>query len=247
MSHIDLRSFQDDRTLATTVAEQWLNELTGVSPSKSYCLALSGGRIARRLFEVATKLAKGRRMTLDSVHFFWGDERCVPPNDPESNFGMAHQLLLLPLNISSDRTHPVRGELPPKTAAIEAEVEMRQIAPTNLDGQPVLDLIFLGMGEDGHVASLFPGETEAAIEDVAVYRPVVAAKPPPNRVTLSYRAIAAARQVWILASGAGKEEALRRSLTPEGQTPLARLLKLRPSTIIFTDINFRGSSMGQPA
>ena len=248
MSHIDIRSFQDDRTLAAAVAEQWLNELTGVTPSRSYCLALSGGRIARHLFEATTALVKNNRpRTLNSVHFFWGDERCVPPEDPESNFGVANHLLLAPLNIPSDRIHRVRGELEPKTAAMEAETEMCRIAPTNLDGQPILDLIFLGMGEDGHIASLFPGESETANQDVAVYRPVVASKPPPHRVTLGYRAIAAAREVWVLASGAGKEEALRQSLAPEGQTPLGRVLKLREKTNIFTDINFRGSNIGQPA
>ena len=76
---------------------------------------------------------------------------------------------------------------------------MRRIMPLNADGQPMLDLIILGMGEDGHVASLFPGEAEATRADAAVYRAVKnSPKPPPRRVTLGYAAIAAARQVWVL-------------------------------------------------
>ena len=103
-------------------------------------------------------------------------------------------------------------------------------------GQPVLNLIFLGMGEDGHVASLFPGASDEVVRSKSVYVPVVAPKPPPRRITLNLATIAAARQVWVLASGAGKEQALRESLAADGKTPLSRLIRLRQETIIFTDI-----------
>ena len=92
------------------------------------------------------------------------------------------------------------------------------------------------MGEDGHVASLFPGEPEEVMRSQAVYRPVIATKPPPHRITMGYSTIAAARQVWVLASGAGKEKALREALGPGGKTPLVRVLKLRSHTKIFTDV-----------
>ena len=85
-----------------------------------------------------------------------------------------------------------------------------------------------------------PGESEEAISSKAVYRPVIGVKPPPRRITVGYGAIAAARQVWVLAAGAGKENALRRSLAAGGQTPLARVLKLRAHTRIFTDIRLEG-------
>jgi len=121
---------------------------------------------------------------------------------------------LAPLNIPGSQIHRVRGEDPPEAAAAKAEAELRQIAPLASNGQPVLDLIFLGMGEDGHVASLFPGEPEELMASNAVYRPVVAAKPPPHRITMGYPTIAAAGQVRVLAAGAGKEKALRDSLSP---------------------------------
>jgi len=238
MSNVEILTFADDRKLASAVAGQWLQQLGANLPvsGTTYSIALSGGRIARRLFEAITSQVKALNLSLEAVHFFWGDERCVPPNHPESNFAVANELLLGPLRISPSRIHRVPGEQPPKIAAEQAESELRRVVKEDPTGQPVMDLIFLGMGEDGHVASLFPGETEVIMADKRAYRPVIAVKPQPERVTLGYSAIAAARQVWVLASGAGKEQALRQSVSPEGNTPLGRALKLRRDTKIFTDI-----------
>jgi 6-phosphogluconolactonase len=86
---------------------------------------------------------------------------------------------------------------------------------------------------------LFPGEPEVVRSSKAVYRAVMATKPPPRRITLGYRAIGAARQVWVLASGAGKATALRESLAPSGQTPLARVLQFRPNTRVYSDISLK--------
>jgi 6-phosphogluconolactonase len=97
-------------------------------------------------------------------------------------------------------------------------------------------MIFLGMGEDGHVASLFPGETEDVINNGLVYRAVTAVKPPPRRITLGYAVLAAATEVWVVASGAGKEGALKESLSANGKTPLGRVLRSREDTKILTDI-----------
>ena len=235
---MEVISFPDERAIAEAAAEQWLEQFRTRSPPRAtpYCVALAGGRIAKHFFEAVARLFPPDICAFGSVHFFWSDERCVPPDDPESNFGMARDLLLAPLRIPEEQIHRVRGEEPPALAAARAEAELRRIAPSQSGGQPVLDLIFLGMGEDGHVASLFPGESEAAMASKAVYRPVTAVKPPPQRVTMGYFTIAAARQTWVLASGAGKEEALRESLRPGDHTPLARILRLRSQTRIFTNI-----------
>ena len=132
-------------------------------------------------------------------------------DDQESNFRLANELLFAPLKISENQIHRIRGELPPEAAAAQAASEISAITPLNKSGQPVLDLIFLGMGEDGHVASLFPGENEAAGSDNAVYRAVKnSPKPPPNRVTLGYAAIVAARQVWVLVSGCRQKRGIAR-------------------------------------
>jgi 6-phosphogluconolactonase len=106
------------------------------------------------------------------------------------------------------------------------------------NGQPVLDLVLLGLGEDGHTASLFPGESDEVASSPAVYRAIFnSPKPPPERVTLGYGAIAAAQQVWMLASGgAAKEKAFRESLIADGRTPFGRVLRDRNETRIFSDI-----------
>ena len=158
-------------------------------------------RTLRKLSLHPSSKAHDRGFSPANVHFFWADERCVPPNDAESNFRVARELLLIPLKIPDDHIHRIRGEESPAFAVAEAEAEICRIAALTNDSQPMLDLIFLGMGEDGHVASLFPDEAESVIASPAIYRAVAAVKPPPQRITLGYAAIAAARQVWVLASG----------------------------------------------
>ena len=237
MSQFELVNFSDPESLAVGVAERWLNVLSARAAGNTpYCIGLLGGRITRDFYHNFTVLTKHRGGRFDGVHFFWGDERCVPPEHTESNFALANEFLLQPLDIAEGQIHRIRGEEPPEFAAAEAEAELRRFAPLNAAGQPVLDLIFLGMGEDGHVASLFPGEAEEIMAVPAVYRAVTASKPPPRRITLGYAAIAAARQVWVLASGAGKERALGESLKADGGTPLARVLQMQEHTVIFTDI-----------
>jgi len=227
--------FQSDSALAQAAGREWLDELTRLGPDATYCVALPGGRIAQKFFSVVTDQAKGRGISLAGVHFFWGDERCVPVLNQESNFRIAHELLLGPLEIGSSHVHRVPVELPPDEAAVSASVELCRIATLGEGGLPTFDMIFLGMGEDGHVASLFPGESEDVMNRAAAYRSVVAVKPPPNRITLGYGVIAAAEKVWVLASGKGKETALKNSLTSDSKTPLGRVIRMRQHTRIFTD------------
>lgn len=237
MKNVELIRFASDSELAQAVAAVWLEEIEAANRSGApHCVALSGGRIARKLFSAVVEQAEASRLSLSTVIFFWADERCVPPDDPESNFCVARELLFAPLQIPDEQIHRIQGEEPPDFAAAEAEAEICRIAPFNSDGQPVLDLVFLGMGEDGHVASLFPDEPESVTSNPAVYRSVTAAKPPPRRITIGYMTIVTARQVWVLASGPGKEAALRESLSPSGKPPLARVLKSRAFTRVFTDI-----------
>lgn len=226
-------SFAAANQLAATAAAEFLDALAA---SSSYTVALSGGRIAKDFFNRVAQLAQERRQSLAQVHFFWADERCVAPTDAESNFRIATELLFQPLGLPAGNIHRLRGEDEPEAAARAGEAELRRIAPANGAGLPVLDLVLLGMGEDGHVASLFPGEAEDVMNSSAVYRAVTASKPPPRRISLGYGALVAAREVWVLASGSGKETALRESLSPTGATPLARLLRARGRTRIFTDI-----------
>jgi 6-phosphogluconolactonase len=230
-----LVSFESDVQLAKAVANKWLGALNAGNSAR--CLvALSGGRIAQKFFAELKLAASSNSAVLQPVHFFWGDERCVSPDDPESNFAIADSLLFRPLQVQPGNVHRIKGELPPEESASLAEAELLKYAKVNSQSQPIFDLIFLGMGEDGHVASLFPEEPMHAIDLPDIYRAVVATKPPPRRVTLGYQAIAAAKDVWVLASGPGKAKALRESLLPDAITPLARVINLRRHTNIFSDI-----------
>lgn len=238
MQNVERVSFAEPDDLARAAASQWLDEIAAANRgARPHLAVLSGGRIAENLFAATSALARQRGMAMGGVHFFWADERCVPPDDPESNFRLAQERLLAPLNIGEGQIHRIRGELPPEVAAAQAVSEVRRIVPLDAGGQPIFDLIILGMGPDGHVASLFPGEAEATRADAAIYRAVKnSPKPPPNRVTLGYAAIAAARLVWVLISGGGKEEALRQSLVANGGTPLARVVRSRSQVRIFSDL-----------
>jgi 6-phosphogluconolactonase len=231
-------SFAGADELAAAAAAAWLDEIEAANRAgRGFCVALSGGRIAQNLFTATAAQAATRNTSFANVHFFWADERCVPPSDPESNFKLADECLFRPLRIVTQNIHRLRGEENPAAAAQEAEAELDRIALKNASGQPLLDLIILGMGEDGHIASLFPGAT-AEIVDISVSFLVVknSPKPPPIRISLSYNMIIAAKTVWVLISGAGKAAALRESLAPEGRTPLAKIIHRRPVKI-FSAIN----------
>jgi 6-phosphogluconolactonase len=237
MQNFELISFASADELARAAASTWLDEIAAAErAARTHCVALSGGRIALKFFSSVVTQAKARETSFGLTHFFWADERCVPPNDAESNFRAAHELLFAPLRINDAQIHRIHGEDSPEIAAQKATMDICHVAPKNSDGQPVLDLIFLGLGEDGHVASLFPGENADASSDKSIFHAITnSPKPPPNRVTLGYATIASAKNVWVLASGTGKEAALRESLYAGGRTPLARVIQSRPQTKIFCD------------
>src|SRR5580692_11095484 len=219
--NVELLSFPGPDTLAAAAASAWVDEVESANRAgKSYSVALSGGRITEKFFISTAEKALARKVSFGRVHFFWADERCVPPDDPESNYKLADDLLFEPLKIAEEQIHRLRGELPPEEGVAKANSEFAGIV-TNESGQAVLDLIFLGMGEDGHVASLFQNARFDPAKGAKCNGPFIfvpdSPKPPPHRISLNYKAIQAARQVWVLASGAGKEAALQKSLNPEGQ------------------------------
>jgi 6-phosphogluconolactonase len=234
--NFELISFANADELAARAASAWLDGIAAANhAARPYCVALSGGRIALKFFTSVVAQTRAREISLGLVHFFWADERCVPPDDAESNFKTAHELLFAPLRINDAQVHRIYGEDSPEIAAQKATMDISHVAPKNSAGQPILDLIFLGMGEDGHVASLFPNQTEG-MAPKSIFCPInFSPKPPPNRVSLTYAAIASAKNVWVLASGAGKEAALRESLLPDGKTPLAKVIHSRTQTKIFAD------------
>lgn len=231
-----LKNFPSPEELVLTAAANWLTAVATSPAERSITVALPGGRITRQLLAMMAKLSRSESVPLGRVHWFWGDERCVPPDSEDSNFKLADELLFRPLNLPPANIHRVRGEAEPLAEAGRAAEELRSHADSDGQGQPVIDWVFLGLGEDGHTASLFPEEPEAVSHGSDVYRAVTATKPPPRRITLGYAALAAARNVWVFVSGRGKEQALRTSLAEAGETPLARVIRSRRETIVYTDV-----------
>jgi len=231
-----LFSFPNDQALSAAAAQDWLTLLQ--KSSGPHTVALSGGRIAKTFFAAVAALAKASGANMTDVHFFWADERCLEPTDPESNYRLAWENLLQPLGIAPDKIHRLKGEILPSAAAAEASQDIRSIVPQDRAGVPVLDMIFLGLGEDGHIASLMPNAPAAVLESREPYVHVSnSPKPPPDRLTMTYPVLAAAKNVWMLATGAAKAEPLRDSLRSDGTTPFARVLRSRLQTIIYTDLN----------
>ena len=164
-------------------------------------LALAGGTTPRHTYE----LLASRIDDWTGVEVWFGDERAVGPDDPESNFRMASETLLA--GGSGPEVHRIEGERGPEEAAAAYATELEERLPTE-DGVPVLDLALQGLGPDGHTASLFPGNpaVEAAGICVAVHE---APKPPPDRITLTVPVLRAARSIVFLATGAEKADAVR--------------------------------------
>ncbi|MCS6992594.1 MAG: 6-phosphogluconolactonase [Anaerolineales bacterium] len=176
-------------------------QMAAAAPER-FSVALSGGSTPRALYERLATNEMAKRIPWEKVHLFWGDERCVPPDHPESNYGLTAAALLSRIPLPAENVHRVRGELPPAEAASLYEAELRAF----FGETPAFDLVFLGMGEDGHTASLFPG-SPALAESVRWAVEVEHTAPPPplvSRVTLTFQVLNAARQVVFLVTGAAK-------------------------------------------
>jgi 6-phosphogluconolactonase len=235
MPNLQLRPLGTPEEIAQTAARELIGLLRRRGDiSLPFGIALSGGRIAKSFYEAICGV--GRSDDFANVHFFWADERCVPPTDPENNYATARQSLFQPLRIPEENIHRIRGEVDPKYAVEEAEAELCRLMPLTEVGQPILDVVILGMGEDGHIASLFPPEPIEMVADPRVYRKVTATKPPPDRITLGYQPIIVARDVLVLASGRGKVEALERLRSGEQTLPLARVIARRTKTTVWHEI-----------
>lgn len=188
-----------------------------------FSLALAGGSTPRRTYQLLAEPPHRQAVPWDRVEVFFGDERCVPPDDPGSNHRMAREALLGRVPIPASRIHRIRGEDPdPEAEAARYQEELRAV----LGPAARLDLVLLGMGSDGHVASLFPGD-QALEERSRLVRAVVAPAPPPRRITLTLPALEAAAEVAFLVAGADKAERVADVLL--GRDPALPAARVRPA------------------
>ena len=187
-------------------------------------LVLAGGSSPRRTYEL---LSERGRIDWDRVHVFWSDERCVPPDDPASNYRMAIVTLFARTAPPAGNVHRIQAERGALQAATQYDDELVRFFGAGQPGpmvQPAFDLVLLGVGADGHTASLFPGGPGLTSPSwVAPARAPVGAEPA-ERVTLTLAAIAAAAEVLFIVTGATKRDVVARILSPEGsELPAARV------------------------
>jgi 6-phosphogluconolactonase len=189
---------------------------------------LSGGATAL-IFLSALRQA---RVNWGRVALFWVDERAVGPDDPASNYGVARRMLLDPLGARAPRAYRIEGE---RTDLENAAEFYDSTLAGVLDGRP-LDLVILGVGEDGHVASLFPGDVALLDPEARVVVVEDAPRPPRRRITLTLPYLMAAGRVWLVVVGERKRQVLQIAMLGAGQgSPLDRLLAGHRHVTVFTD------------
>jgi 6-phosphogluconolactonase len=192
-------------------------------------LALSGGTTPGQTYE----LLGAEPSELRAVEVWFADERCVAPEHEDSNYRLAAETLLGPAALAPAHVHRMLGELGPGVGAARYAEELSDRLPQE-EGLPVLDLVVLGIGPDGHIASLFPGaETLAAPADALCLGVEDSPKPPPERITLSLGVLRAARSCLLLATGAAKSDAVSAMLAePSPHVPASMLRRERLSVIV---------------
>ncbi len=183
-------------------------------------LVLSGGSTPRAVYQLLATEEYRPQVEWPHLHLFWGDERCVPPTSPESNYRMVRETLLEGVPVPAQNIHRIHGELPPAQAAIAYEDELRAVFGTEHGALPRPDLVLLGLGEDGHTASLFPG-TAALEEERRLAVDVYVERLNASRVTMTLPVLNNARAVLILVSGSSKASTLAAVLRNAAAGPTA--------------------------
>lgn len=205
----EVRILDDGKELAREAADLfvWLGE-QALREGRPFRVALSGGSTPRALHAALAGPPFAHRLDWSRLEFYFGDERCVPPDHPESNYGMANETLFRPLKIAEDQVSRMAGEASDHDQAARQyeEVVRARVCPTG-SLWPEFDLVLLGLGEDAHTASLFPG-TAALDESRRLVMANTAPQGIKNRITLTAPAINHARTVVFLVSGAGKAKAV---------------------------------------
>jgi len=233
---LEIKVYSELSALSTGAATLFAaTALRAIEMHGRFIVCLSGGSTPRETYARLAKLPFRSQIPWRNVHVFWGDERCVPPNHPDSLYGMAWELMLAKVPIPAENVHRIRGEAEnPKDAAAEYEEVLRDFFGLKIDELPRFDLILLGMGADGHTASLFPGTTglwETGRLVTANYVPALKA----NRLTLTLPVLNNAALVMFLAAGEGKARLLRSVLreTEEGQSLPAQMIRPQNGRVLW--------------
>jgi 6-phosphogluconolactonase len=212
----EIRIAQDGRAWAAAAAEL-VHSLgrEAIRANGRFFIALSGGATPEALYRALTSPVFADRFDWSRTTFFFSDERAVPPDDARSNYALANRTLFTPLNISPAQVYRMAGEShDPQAAAKEYEQQLRRAATTSRSTSPIIDLVLLGLGEDGHTASLFPG-SPALRDQQSLIAVTQSPKDPPTRLTMTFGAINRATVVLFLVAGSGKAGVVRGILDPK--------------------------------
>lgn len=235
--HESVHAFPDHEALSRAAAQHVVAHMrTVLTTSDRYTLALAGGSTPQRLYALLAS-THGGDFPWSRVHVFWGDERMVPPDDPASNTRMARETLLEPAGVPESNVHPMPVHLPPDDAAAAYEETLRSHFGSE---EQTFDAVLLGLGADGHTASLFP-ENAPTPSDAAWVRPVDA---PPrydvtSRLTCTLSVINRASQALFLVSGREKREALSGVLDDRDDTLPATHVRPTEQLTWFVDYDAR--------
>jgi 6-phosphogluconolactonase len=233
---MNTRIFEDGDALSRGALEDLLRIVSdAVKERGRFAIALAGGHTPAKLYQMwAQPEKRGMRTPWERVHFFWGDERYVPHDDPASNYRMARESLIAHVPIPAENVHPMPTDLPqPEKAAEAYAAELRRFFGA---GAPAFDLQLLGLGVEGHTASLFPGS--AALEEKRWVAAVVAPAKPAKRLTLTLPVLNQARNTFFLVAGADKRPivaALRDQPTEGYGTYPAAMVKPQGPVVWFLD------------
>jgi 6-phosphogluconolactonase len=203
--------FKNSEDLSRTAANIFIKQSEmSISERNRFLVALNGGSTPTRLFQLLAT-DEHEKAAWSKVHIFWGDERCVPPDDSGSSYGQARDILLSHVLIPDVNIHRIKGELGPAEASKDYFLTLKEFASPPLQW-PRFDLVYLGMGEDGHTASLFPGSpvdvSEPTMPVTAHYQ-----DRPANRVTLTPTVFNSARMIVFMATGEKKANTLAEVLS----------------------------------
>jgi 6-phosphogluconolactonase len=230
IGHVE--SFADADSVASHAAD-WLIARVAAAEAPVR-VALSGGSTPKRLFSLLAQPERAARMKWERLALFWGDERCVHYDSPDSNYGEAKRLLLDHVPIDMGQVHPFPTNLAPEEAAaryaqtLQAAYGATVLAPS----KPLFEVNFLGLGEDGHTASLIPGQP--VLDELRAWTAAVAGGRPEVRLTLTYPALESADTVVFLVCGASKAAIFAELQAGTADVPAARL-RPQGETIWFVD------------
>jgi 6-phosphogluconolactonase len=205
--HVEMEKVFKDKVAVAEAFAAYLKELINVD--HTVYISLSGGSTPKAIFDYMAIHYKDA-IRWENVHFYWGDERCVPPDDEESNYKMTVDHLFSKIDIPEENIHRIRGEMDPEVEAKRYAEEMYNEIITK-DKVPIFDLVILGMGDDGHTASIFPHEIELwnSKETTAVASHPESGQ---KRVSITGKVINAAREVAFLVTGESKQEKVKEIL-----------------------------------